>query len=115
MGDLVVVAVVATWTWWVDLKVTARFRGGSPPVVRSRSGSFTQWSNQLKSGLLMVVQLALGWVIHSVDMVVQSLFWWPLLSPCFIVSVLSLSLSLSLYVRIEEENWCKWFEGKLEV
>ena len=42
MGDLVVVAVVATWTQWVDLKVMARFRHGLPMVVRSRSGSFTQ-------------------------------------------------------------------------
>ena len=37
MSDL----VVATWTWWVDLKVTAQFKRGSPMVVRSRSGSFT--------------------------------------------------------------------------
>ena len=37
MSDL----VVATWTWWVDLKVTARFKRGSPMVVWSRSGSFT--------------------------------------------------------------------------
>ena len=114
MGDLVVAAVVSTWTQWVDLRVTAWSRRRSPTMVRSRSGSFTWWSNQLKSGLLTVVQLALGWVIHWVDMVVQSLFLWPLLSPCFIVSVL-LSLSLSLCVRIEEENGCKWFEGKLEV
>ena len=33
MGDLVVAMVVATWTWWVDLKVAAR----------SRSGSLTGW------------------------------------------------------------------------
>ena len=64
MGDLVVVAVVATWTRWVNLRVTAWSRRGSPTVVRSRSGSFTRWSNQLKSGLLTVVRLALGWVVH---------------------------------------------------
>ena len=104
MGDLVVAAVVASWTRWVDLRVTAWSRRGSPTVVRSRSGSFTWWSNQLKSGLLVVVQLALGWVIHWVDMVVQSLFWWPLLSPCFIVSVLSLSLSLSLSLWVNGSN-----------
>ena len=33
MGDLVVATVVATWIWWVDLKVAAR----------SRSGSLTGW------------------------------------------------------------------------
>ena len=36
-------------------------------------------------------------------------------TPCSIVSALSLSLSLSLSVWVEEENGCKWFEGKLEV
>ena len=35
MSDLVVATVVATWTQWVDLKVAAR----------SRSGSFTGWSD----------------------------------------------------------------------
>ena len=35
MGDLVVVTIVATWTWWVDLKV----------ADRSRSGSLTGWFN----------------------------------------------------------------------
>ena len=29
MGDLVVATIVATWIWWVDLKVAARFRSGS--------------------------------------------------------------------------------------
>ena len=79
MGDLVVAAVVSTWTQWVDLRVTAWSRRRSPTMVRSRSGSFTQWSNQLKSGLLTVVRLAPGWVIHWVDMVVRSIFWGLLL------------------------------------
>ena len=35
VGDLVVATVVATWTWWVDLKVAAQ----------SRSGSLTGWSD----------------------------------------------------------------------
>ena len=74
MGDLVVVVVVATWTQWVNLKVMARFRYGLPTVVRSRSGSFTQWSNRLKGGLLMVVWLAPGWVVHWVDTMVWSIF-----------------------------------------
>ena len=38
MGDLVVATIVVTWTRWVDLRVTAWSRHGSPTVVRSRSG-----------------------------------------------------------------------------
>ena len=97
MGDLVVVTVVATWTRWVDLKVTAWSRCGLPTVVRSRIGLFTRWSNRLKGRLLTVVPWAPGWVVHWVDTMVWSIFQWLLLSPCSIVSVLLSSLSLSWF------------------
>ena len=49
VGDLVVATVVATWTWWVDLKVAAQ----------SRSGSLTRWSD-LGGGCSHGGQIGLG-------------------------------------------------------
>ena len=36
-------------------------------ATQSRSGLLTRWTNRLRGGSLMVVQLAQGWVIHWVD------------------------------------------------
>ena len=117
MGDLVVAMVVSTWTRWVDLKVAAR----------SRSGSLTGWFN-LGVGCPHDGQINLGmgcswwsdWLrggSFTGSRTQGGLIYFPVALALFVLhcKCSPLSLSLSLSVRVEEENRCKWFEGKLKM